>query len=155
MSLPQSVTVSTPAATLGKLFHCNGNDNRVEKFVANTRKFFSNLWHYKLDLGLGLLSIAGGFIIICLVDLPTLFGSEEFTNGLPFIMIGAGGIMILNAFRRAYVDTLACFDPTGLDMSDESDDESDVESDVETADQIQQRAPDNIDILKQFELVDE
>lgn len=121
MSHPQSVTRPGAAATLDKMFHCNGNDNRVEKFIANTRKFFSNLWHYKLDLGLGLLSIAGGFIIICLVDLPTLFGSEAFTKGLPFIMIGAGGMMILNAFRRAYVDTRSCVDPGDFELDPETD----------------------------------
>lgn len=121
MSHPQSVTRPGAAATLDKMFHCNGNDNRVEKFIANTRKFFSNLWHYKLDLGLGLLSIAGGIIIIFLVDLPTLFGSEAFTKGLPFIMIGTGGIMILNAFRRAYVDTRARFDPDGVVLAPGTD----------------------------------
>ncbi len=80
-------------------------NSRCARFLSNVRTFFTNLWHYKLDVGLGLLGIAGGLVIIFLVDLPTVFGSEALTKGLPFFMIGAGTTKILGAFRNAYVDT--------------------------------------------------
>lgn len=81
------------------------SNSRCARFLSNVRTFFTNLWHYKLDVGLGLLGIAGGLVIIFLVDLPTVFGSEALTKGLPFFMIGAGTTKILGAFRNAYVDT--------------------------------------------------
>lgn len=76
-----------------------------DNFLSNARRFFSNLWHYKLELGLGILNIAGGLVFIFLVDLPTFFGSEAITKGLPFFMIGSGAALIVSAFLRAAADT--------------------------------------------------
>ncbi len=83
--------------------HCC--NDRSGNFLSNARTFFSNLWHYKLELGLGVLHITGGLAFIFLVDLPTFFGSEVITKGLPFFMIGSGAALIVSAFIRAAANT--------------------------------------------------
>jgi len=78
--------------------------SRLFNFLTNTRTFFSRLWHYKLDVGMGLLNITGGLLLIFLVDFPLAFLPEGLMKGLPFFMIGAGFTQIVMAMRSAYVD---------------------------------------------------
>ncbi len=116
MSLPHSAAGPASNSSATWRSGCatgNTNSTRCGKFLSNTRTFFSNLWNYRLSIGSGLANITGGLLIIFLIDLPTLFGSEIVTQGLPFFMIGAGITQVVSAFAKAAAETRNFIPPAG------------------------------------------
>lgn len=110
--IPNEPVATSRASSDDQTESIHGNDttngccsDRFRNFLYNARTFFTHLWSHKAELGLGLLNITGGLVCIFLVDLPTFFGSETITNGLPFFMIGAGTTLIGSAFIKAAAET--------------------------------------------------
>ncbi len=110
--IPNEPFATSRASSDDQVESFHGNDttdgccnDRFRNFLYNARTFFSHLWDHKAELGLGLLNITGGLVCIFFVDLPTFFGSETITNGLPFFMLGAGATLIGSAFIKATAET--------------------------------------------------